>query len=70
MGFYSAFLVADKVRVQTKSWEDATQYVWESNVGSHEYTVAEDSGEDLKRGTRCVSVCVWGGGQELCVLAN
>ncbi len=53
VGFYSAFLVADRVSVQTKSHEEATQWLWSSSVGSHQYTVAEDEGgEPLARGTR------------------
>ena len=53
VGFYSAFLVADRVELVTKSWEEDKQWVWASNVGSHSYTVKEDeSGESLKRGTR------------------
>lgn len=42
VGFYSAFLVADKVKVQTKSHEDATQWVWEAQSGSHQFKVYED----------------------------
>ncbi len=52
MGFYSAFLVADKVRVQSKSPEDPKQWVWEAAAGSHQYSIAEDSVQDLVRGTR------------------
>jgi heat shock protein beta len=55
VGFYSAFLVADRVTVYTKSHEEDQQWVWESNVGSHQYTIKEDdSGESLVRGTRVV----------------
>lgn len=52
VGFYSAFLVADRVTVQTKSNNDATQWCWESSAGSHSYTIAPDVDGDLKRGTR------------------
>jgi heat shock protein beta len=53
VGFYSAFLVADRVTVVTKSWEDDQQWVWESSVGSHQFTIrADESGESLGRGTR------------------
>lgn len=55
VGFYSAFLVADRVTVYTKSHEEAQQWVWESNVGSHQYTIKEDdSGDNMVRGTRVV----------------
>ena len=54
VGFYSSFLVADKVRVQTKSNEDDKQWVWESSIGSVSYTVGEDTdeGEKFERGTK------------------
>jgi len=52
VGFYSAFLVADRVTVQTKSNGDSKQYCWESNAGSHSYTIKEEESADIKRGTR------------------
>ncbi|XP_050304833.1 endoplasmin [Anthonomus grandis grandis] len=49
VGFYSAFLVADKVVVTTKHNDDK-QYIWESDSGS--YSIVEDPrGDNLKRGT-------------------
>jgi len=49
VGFYSAFLVADKVIVTTKHNDDI-QYIWESD--SNSYSVVEDPrGNTLKRGT-------------------
>jgi len=49
VGFYSAFLVADKVIVTTKHNDDV-QYIWESD--SNSYSVVEDPrGDTLKRGT-------------------
>ncbi|KAI8100324.1 hypothetical protein M9435_006808 [Picochlorum sp. BPE23] len=51
VGFYSAFLVADKVTVQTKSNDDPKQWCWESTAGSHSYTIKEDV-NDIARGTR------------------
>jgi heat shock protein beta len=51
VGFYSAFLVADRVVVTTKNNEDDKQYIWESD--SQQFTIAEDPrGNTLKRGTQ------------------
>merc|ERR1712038_994971 len=50
VGFYSAFLVADKVIVTTKHTDDK-QYIWESDSAS--YSIAEDPrGDTLGRGTQ------------------
>lgn len=49
VGFYSAFLVADRVSVVSKHNSDA-QHVWDSDASS--FSVAEDPrGPTLKRGT-------------------
>jgi len=50
VGFYSAFLVADRVVVTSKNNADK-QYIWESD--SAEFSVVEDPrGDTLKRGTQ------------------
>ena len=40
VGFYSAFMVADKITVHTKAYGDSIGYVWESS-GADGYTVDE-----------------------------
>jgi len=40
LGFYSAFMVSDKVEIFTKSWNDSPAVRWECD-GSPEYTIEE-----------------------------
>ncbi|KAL6622749.1 hypothetical protein ACP70R_032628 [Stipagrostis hirtigluma subsp. patula] len=54
VGFYSAFLVSDKVVVSTKSPKSDKQYVWEGEAESSSYTIREENDPEklLPRGTR------------------
>lgn len=51
VGFYSAFMVASKVRVESKSLNDEKAYAWESS-GAEGYTISECDKKDV--GTKII----------------
>lgn len=52
VGFYSAYLVADKVLVETKNNSDKC-YFWESAAGGS-FTIRENGESELNRGTKII----------------
>merc|ERR1711865_494115 len=52
VGFYSAFLVADKVSVTSKCNDDPVQHVWESSADASFTVVPDPRGNTLGRGSR------------------
>ncbi|MBW2329170.1 MAG: molecular chaperone HtpG [Deltaproteobacteria bacterium] len=51
VGFYSSFMAADKVTVQTRSWDGSEGHEWQSDGGGS-YTISPCEG--LHRGTRII----------------
>lgn len=54
VGFYSVFLVGDRVRVASKSDESNEQYVWESKGDGQYFLYPDPRGNTLGRGTEIV----------------
>merc|ERR1712023_451447 len=52
VGFYSAFLVADKITVASKNNEDDSQHVWQSSADASFSIVEDPRGNTLGRGSR------------------
>merc|ERR1719327_1403528 len=53
VGFYSAYLVADKAEVVSKNHDDDKCYTWVSEAGGS-FTITESPDSGLKRGTRII----------------
>lgn len=53
VGFYSAFLVSDRIVVSTKSPKSDKQYLWEGEADNNSYVIREETNPDslIPRGT-------------------
>jgi len=58
LGFYSSFLVADRVAVASKTADEAEQWVFESEANAEGFKIVKDPrGATLGRGTE-ITLCV------------
>jgi len=56
LGFYSSFMVAKKVEIITKSWQEGSQAVRWTCKGSPEYTMEDTEKEDREQTLSCICI--------------